>query len=190
MTSDRTADPLEKGQPAGPVRPSSAFYVIVRGPLGVGKSTVSLQLAERLGAKYISIDRILEEADLWVEGALPEFLRANDITISRARESLTRGTPVIVDGNFYWKTQIQDLIERLDFRGYVFTLRASLEVCIARDAERESPFGEAATTEVFAKTTRFEWGTEVDANGRLEAVIDEIVARLSGSQENAVRAPH
>lgn len=40
------------------------YYVVVRGPLGVGKSTVSSRLAEIIGADHILIDRILEEHGL------------------------------------------------------------------------------------------------------------------------------
>jgi predicted kinase len=114
-----------------------------------------------------------------VDGAVSEFLRANDIAVPRARECLSRGTPVIFDGNFYWEPQIKDLIDRLDFRNFAFTLRAPLEICVARDATRESPFGETAATEVYAKTMRVAWGTDVDASGRPETVLAEILFHLA-----------
>jgi predicted kinase len=104
------------------------FYLVIRGPLGVGKSTLAGRLAERFGAAVISIDRLLEEHDLWESGRLGEFLRANSIAVTRAGRLLRRGRPVIIDGNCYWKTQVEDLIARLDFPHCVFTLEAPLEV--------------------------------------------------------------
>jgi shikimate kinase len=32
------------------------YFVIIRGPLGVGKTTIAKRLAKQLNAKYISID--------------------------------------------------------------------------------------------------------------------------------------
>ena len=38
--------------------------IVIRGPLGVGKTTVARALAEQLSALYISIDQVLEDHDL------------------------------------------------------------------------------------------------------------------------------
>ena len=93
-----------------------SYYVIIRGPLGVGKSTVSKRLAKDLRAKYIPVDRILDEYDFWYSGRLSEFLRVNAVVAQRAVRLLNKGTSVVIDGNFYWKTQIRDLKKRLDHR--------------------------------------------------------------------------
>jgi predicted kinase len=154
------------------------FYAIVRGPLGIGKTTVCERLAEELGAAYISIDRILDKHGLWESGELAEFLRANQFVADLAVAFLARGTPVIIDGNFYWKAQIEDLIARLQFAHYVFTLEAPLKVCIERDQLRCAPHGPAAAREVFVKTTAFDYGVSVDAARPLEAVVSQILHQL------------
>jgi predicted kinase len=158
------------------------FYVVIRGPLGVGKSTVSSGLALALGAEQVSIDRILDEKGLeeWEGGYISQksFLRANAIAVETARAFLRRGTPVIVDGNFYWKSQIEDLLIQLDFQHFVFTLKAPLSVCIARDGQREPPHGKDAAREVYAKSTEFDYGVTVDATTSVETVVGEIIAKL------------
>ena len=41
-----------------------SYYIIIRGPLGCGKSTISSLLAKKLDAEHISVDIILEENNL------------------------------------------------------------------------------------------------------------------------------
>ncbi|MFA6252684.1 MAG: hypothetical protein WCV69_00220 [Patescibacteria group bacterium] len=41
-----------------------SYYIIIRGPLGCGKSTISKKLAKIIGAKYFTVDRILDEYNL------------------------------------------------------------------------------------------------------------------------------
>jgi len=155
-----------------------SYYVLIRGPLGVGKTTVANRVARKTGAEYISIDQILDDEGLWDSGRLSEFLGANDVAIPQAREFLEHGTPVIFDGNFYWKTQIADLTHRLNFPHRIFTLDAPLSVCAARDSHREPSHGAEAAEQVFAKTTKFDVGTRIDATRPLERIVSDIVRRL------------
>jgi predicted kinase len=158
-----------------------SYFVIVRGPLGVGKTAVSKGLARKLGAEYISIDRILDDEGLWYSGRLSEFLRANDHVVRRARTFLRHGTPVIVDGNFYWKAQIEDLVRRLDGRAHIFTLEAPLRLCIQRDRGRAVPHGRAAAKAVYTKSTKFRYGIPWDATPPVRTVVRGIAARISES---------
>ena len=170
-----------------------AYYVVIRGPLGVGKSTVSQRLASRIGADYIPIDRILEEHGLeeWDEDriSLKSFLQANAIAVQRARTALARGTPVVFDGNFYWREAISDLLHKLDFDHYVFTLHAPLSVCIERDRQRPTTpsgrepragdsLGPEATRDVYGLVTRVEHGTPIDATGPVETTVTMILRHL------------
>jgi predicted kinase len=155
-----------------------AYVVVVRGPLGVGKSTVAVRLARELGAGYVSIDRTLDDHGLWVEGLLPEFLAANVIAAGQADAFLESGVPVIFDGNFYSEAQLEDLLARLDFRHFIFTLRVSLRVCIERDSRRRPPHGPEAARAVYAKTTAFEYGVDVDAERPIETVVQEVRSLL------------
>jgi predicted kinase len=162
-----------------------SYYALIRGPLGSGKTTVSRRVAEATGSTYISIDQILEEADLeeWEGGFISQrsFLRANEIAARRARDPLKGGTPVIFDGNFYWKSQIADLVDRLNFPHWVFTLSAPLEVCVERDSRREPPHGRTATEEVFDKSTEFDAGVVIDATPSVDRVSAAILAHLPRS---------
>ena len=160
-----------------------SYFIIIRGPLGCGKSTIAEKLSKILNAKYIAIDRVLDEHDLTKdkeEGYVSQksFLKANDLVISKAKELLNKGIPVIFDGNFYWKSQIEDLIQKLDYAYYVFTLKAPLEVCISRDVARGKTHGEDATRAVYKKSTEFEYGIVIDISGSLDKAIEEIVSHL------------
>ena len=157
--------------------------MVIRGPLGSGKSTLSLRLSKRVGGVYISIDRILEENGLeeWHEGYISErsFLRANDFAVRLAQPSLRRGIPVVIDGNFYWQRVVEDLLGRLAYPHVVFTLELPLSFCIARDAGRVPSYGREATKAVFDKTTTFDVGELVDATGTVDATLGLLVQELT-----------
>jgi predicted kinase len=163
--------------------------VILRGPLGVGKTTISGRLARALPAEVVSIDRILDDRDLWRSGRVSEFLRANRFAGERGRELLTTGRSVVFDGNFYWKTQIADLVGRLPGPTHVFTLEAPLRVCRERDRRRAHPHGEDAARQVYAKSTRFSWGIEVDATGTPAAVVSTILRLLPPRKGGPLGSP-
>lgn len=158
-----------------------SFYIIIRGPLGCGKSTVSEYLSQRIGAEHISIDRILDDVQKdWEEGYISQksFIAANEQVIPRAKELLEHGVPVIFDGNFYWKSQIEDLISKLPYPHYIFTLTAPLNVCIDRDREREKTHGEDAVRVVYKKSTEFTYGIEIDVTKRLDDCVEEIISHI------------
>jgi predicted kinase len=166
------------------------YFVLIRGPLGVGKSAVCARLSEELDAEVISIDRLLEEHGFWESGAVDEFLKANDVAAARARSTLTRGVPVLFDGNFYWRNVIDDLIRRLPYPHRSFTLTAPLGVCVERDRRRDLVHGRDAAREVYARTTAFEYGTIVDADRPLESVVATILGELDGSGITRARPEH
>ncbi len=170
-----------------------SFYLLIRGPLGVGKTTVARRVAATLGAEYLSIDALLQEAgpEEWEGGYISEgsFLRANEIAADRARAALDRGVPVVLDGNFYWRRQVEDLTHRLPFPHAVFTLHAPLEVCIERDRGRPEPHGPDAARDVYAKVTEFPWGTPIDATGTSAAVVEALLAHVAQKHLGSSRPP-
>jgi len=118
-------------------------YIIIRGPLASGKSTISGKLAEQTKGEHIAYDRILDEFKLTKdkeEGYISQksFFRANEIAAERAEKIIEKGKLEVFDGNFYWKSQIENLIKKLPYEHEVFTLKTSVETCIARDEERAS----------------------------------------------------
>lgn len=159
------------------------FYVIIRGPLACGKTTVSKELAKKLKAKHISIDKILDKYDLGKdreEGYTSQksFIKANQIAVKDAKNILDKGKIVIFDGNFYWKSQVEDLINRLNYPHYVFTLKAPLEVCIRRDKERGKTHGADAARVVHKKVSEFDYGRSVDVTQSFSKVTKEIISIL------------
>src|SRR3989338_6162821 len=106
------------------------------------------------------------------------FLKVNKIVEPMSRELLERGKTVIFDGNFYWKSQIEDLVHRLNYPHYVFTLKAPLIVCIKRDSKRNKPNGKDAAIVVYKKTTSFDYGININITLPLNKAIREIMSHL------------
>lgn len=160
------------------------YYVLIRGPMASGKTTVAEKVARTIGAEYIAIDRILDEhvQDEWEDGVMSQknFIEANGFAAEIATGLLESGKPVVFDGNFYWRLQIEDLIERLAYPHYVFTLKASLEVCIERDRKRKKAYGMDAVKEVYRKSTEFDYGIGIDAAKPVDVMVAEIVFNLPG----------
>lgn len=160
---------------------SKGYYIIIRGPLGSGKSTISKRLANAIKAEYVEIDRELDKVgETWYAGYVSQrsFIRADEAATKRVKPILEMGIPVVFDGNFYHKSQIEDIINRLKYPHYVFTLKVPLRVCIERDSKRNKTHGADAAKAVYKKSTRFKYGTIVDATKPLSEVIKEILAYL------------
>lgn len=160
-----------------------SYYIIIRGPLGCGKSTISKKLSKIIDAEYFAIDRILDDHNLTSEkeeGYISQksFIKANEIITPETKRLLKSGKIVVFDGNFYWKSQIDYLIGRLNFPHYVFTLKAPLGVCIARDIGRGKTHGEDAARAVYKKSTEFTYGTEIDITKPLAECVKEIISYL------------
>lgn len=160
-----------------------SYYLIIRGPLGSGKTTIAERLAQEMQAKHIAIDSILDEhhlTDDHEDGYISQnsFKRANEICAPEADRLLKAGTPVIFDGNFYWPSQIDDLINRLDFPHEVFTLTVPLDICIERDGSRDKPHGRDAATAVYEKTVSFSYGKLIDATDSAERIITALKREL------------
>lgn len=158
-----------------------SFFIIIRGPLGCGKSTIAKRISGLLNAEDVAIDRVLDEYNLTKdkeEGYIAQrsFIKANEIIIPKAKRKLQSGIPVVFGGNFYWKSQIEDLIKKLDFPHFVFTLKAPLKVCIERDHLRKKAHGEDATKAVYKKATRFNYGLAIDISKPLDKAIKSILS--------------
>jgi shikimate kinase len=158
------------------------FYVIIRGPLGIGKSTISLALAKKLNATYISFDKVLEEngLDKIDDDFTPEdFIKANEIVLPKIKKDLARGKVVILDGCFYFKEQINHLEENLPGKFYAFDLKASLDSCIKRDSKRKRVYGEEAARAVYNLVAKFDCGFPINTEGKTaEETIKEILEKI------------
>ena len=158
------------------------MIVIIRGPLGVGKTTVAKQLCQQLDGCYISVDAVLEAHGLdQVKNGIParNFIKANELALPTARQALADGKTVIFDGNFYYKTPIWHLRRSLPAPLTVFNLKATVEACIERDKARERVYGEGAASWVHYLVSRFDIGIPIETEGKTSAqVVQELLDRL------------
>ena len=161
-----------------------SYFILLRGPAGVGKTTVSKLLAEKLKAKVVHFDNVMRSlgldyvpGDRWIP--LEKFLQADARKLSAYNEQLQKGTPLIIEGNFYHQEHIADVIAHLHVPYYLFTLKADLQECMNRDQQRSEALGEQAITQVFRLVAAFEYGTAIATQGKTPIeVANEIIAYL------------
>ena len=140
-------------------------------------------MEKELNAKHIAVDRVLDEFNLTgdkEDGYISQksFFKVNEIITKRAEKILKKGKLVIFDGNFYWKSVIEDLTKRLKFPHYIFTLKAPVETCISRDKERGKTHGAGAARAVYKKSTSFAIGNIINnENKTVSQTIKEIKAK-------------
>ncbi|MBN2459475.1 AAA family ATPase [Candidatus Woesearchaeota archaeon] len=163
------------------------YFLIIRGPAGVGKSTISKDVARKISAEVIHFDKIMNELSLdhiqgekWIP--LHKFLKADKMMIQKFKEIL-KNKNLILDGNFYHQEQIEDLVKSLDFPHFVFTLKADLQECIKRDKTRSRKLGEQATKDVFNLVSAFNYGIIINTSNKMPAgVVNEILSHLPKSK--------
>ena len=162
-----------------------SYFIIIRGPLGSGKSTLSKKLAKILSAEIIFIDDVLENLGLDKvdenEGFIPakNFIKANENVLPEVKKQLQNGKVVIFDACFYHKEIIEHLIQNLSFPYYVFTLKVPLDLCIKRDSERNKTHGEGATCAVHSLVSRFDYGNVIDVTGSIDESLNNILSYLA-----------
>lgn len=165
--------------------------IIIRGPLGVGKTTISRILAERMGAKYISIDKLLADAKLdRIDPKTRSIPLANFLAVQEdilpEMDSLLERQSIVIDGNFYYREQIDFFARNFKFNLFVITLKAKLETCVDRDKKRASArvslngnisYGRKATEEIYALVSKFDEGFVVDTEGKARDFIVEMIQK-------------
>jgi shikimate kinase len=159
-----------------------SYYIIIRGPLGIGKTTIAKELAMALGAKYISFDKVFEENDLdkIADDFTPEdFIKANEIVLPIIKQCLNEDRIVILDGCFYFKDQIEHLEISLPNKFYAFNLKAPLQTCILRDSRRLKSYGGEAARAVYNLVAKFDYGIDINTDNRTKKeVVAEIMEKL------------
>lgn len=162
------------------------YFIIIRGPLGVGKTAVAKRLAKVLKGEYVSIDLILEKLGLDLPDGysipLKNFKKASESYLAGARKKIAQGEIIIFDGNFYYKEQIRHLVRNLTFECLIFTLKAPLEVCLKRDSQRKISYGQEAVKAVYKLVSRFDYGYVIDTSDKtVNQVIKKVICKLPKS---------
>jgi len=155
------------------------YFVILRGPLGAGKTTVARAFARATGAEVVSVDELLE-SEPWDGGSERLFLKTNRRVAALVRTAARRSRPAVVDGNFYWSRVISDLERRLPLPHLVFELRAPLRLCIERDRHRPNAYGSTATREVYRKVARVRRGIPLDGRLPLRRTVGTMLRMVTG----------
>ena len=134
--------------------------------------------------RCIVIDKILENDKLdSVDEKLgcisPEnFIKSQKNTLPKIKEIL-KTKPVIIDGNFYHKEQIEHLIKNIETKHFIFTLKASLQTCLERDSQRERVYGQEAAQAVYNLVSKFDYGILIDTeNKSADEVVNDILSKL------------
>lgn len=160
--------------------------IIIRGPAGVGKSTISRELTKKIKAEVIHFDKIMHKlaldyipGDKWIP--LDKFLKADKVMIYKFKEILKRKN-LIIDGNFYHKEQIKDLRDNLGCLHYVFTLKADLNECIKRDKLRKQKLGDKAIRDVFKLVSAFDYGKIINTNDKTSKEVVDIILKEIGEK--------
>ena len=152
--------------------------IIIRGPLAVGKTTISKLLAKNINAEYLSLDKILKDNNLEGNDGIPleNFLKANKIIykIINNCEKI-----FIIDGCFYHQEQLDDLGKKLKNNIIIFTLTSNVEKCIERDSKRINVYGEDSARFVHMITTKIKAGYEINNNNlTIQETIDKIMEQI------------
>jgi len=162
-----------------------SYFVIIRGPLGVGKSTIAKKLTKFLNAEYVDIDKILRKNNL--DKVRPDakcipaenFIKADNLVLLGLKDKIHKGKIVIFDACFYHRKHIEDIIRKLPYRHFIFTLKAPVEVCIERDRKRKGKYGTSAVKAVHSLVSKFDYGIVIDTNNKTpDETLQEIKKHL------------
>jgi len=158
------------------------YFIILRGPAGMGKSTIAKLLSNKIKAEVFHIDNILDRLNLgykqggkWVP--LNNFLEVDKKIISEINEKI-KNKKIIIEGNFYHKEHIKDLLKNINSKNYIFTLKTNVKTCIKRDSKRKS-IGEKNIKDVHKLVSKFDEGILINTyNKNKEEIVKEIISHI------------
>jgi len=140
------------------------IVIILCGPVAVGKSSIARRLRELLpDSRVISTDAFKR--------------RAYRRLMNELYRSLGEYRYIILDGTFYRKAWRERVREIVSHRGRVFTvlLRAPLELCLKRNAERSKPIPEEAVHIIWSE---FQWPLDADLEIETDRCDEEEAVKL------------
>ncbi|MFA5258496.1 MAG: AAA family ATPase [Candidatus Pacearchaeota archaeon] len=121
------------------------FLVIIDGPMGAGKSTVSKLIHKKI--KYsalLSLDRIKHIISGVKVDDLEHLQLASEIGAVMTKEYLKRGKNVIVEKAFTKEEYLKDFLKQVNYQHseiFIYQIEAPLKLRIERVKGRDSPEG-------------------------------------------------
>ena len=140
------------------------IVIILCGPVAVGKSSIARRLRELLpDSRVISTDAFKR--------------RAYRRLMNELYRSLGEYRYIILDGTFYrkaWRDRVREIVGH---RGRVLTvlLKAPLELCLKRNAERSKPIPEEAVHIIWRE---FQWPLDIDLEIETDRCDEEEAVKL------------
>ncbi len=147
--------------------------------MAAGKSTIAKSLAPMIKADLLQVDVTMEKNNLTKteDYTVEDFLNINKYLIQEAQA--LPGT-VVIEGNFYYQEQIDDLRYNLDPDLQVFTLQASLQTCLKRNSQRKNPYTIDAVWAVYKLSSKIKSGINIETDNKgMNEVCQEIFAKLT-----------
>ncbi|MHA1687075.1 MAG: AAA family ATPase [Candidatus Heimdallarchaeaceae archaeon] len=156
------------------------YCIIIRGPAGVGKTTIAKKLARDLNADYISFDEIMEinKLDTIVGDGIPSknFIKANEIILGLIKNKKR----VVLDGCFYRKKQIEHLLNNLKTKVHIFTLDADIPECSKRNKTRMNSLADEDIKQVHNLVSKIKIGIIINTTGEsIKQVVSKISTHMS-----------
>lgn len=156
------------------------YCIIIRGPAGVGKTTITKKLAKEINAKYFSFDKIMEsnKLDHIVGDGIPSknFIKANKIILHLIKEEKR----IILDGCFYRKKQISNLLKNLKTKVYIFTLNTTILECTKRNKKRKNPLKNYDVEQVHNLVSKLKIGINIDTTKKnIKKIVLEILNHIN-----------
>lgn len=156
------------------------YCIIIRGPAGVGKTTIAKELARNLNADYFSFDEIMEinKLDAIVGDGIPSknFVKANEIILNLIRNKKI----IVLDGCFYRKEQIDHLLNNLKTKVHIFTLNAGITECSERNKTRINPLADEDIKQVHNLVSRIKLGITINTSGKsIKQIVSEILNHMN-----------
>lgn len=150
--------------------------ILIRGPAGVGKTSVAGEVARKIHAEYYSVDDVLQTHGLdTIKGdGIPaeNFIKADNFIFEKIKSE-----KVVLDGCFYREEQIQHIRELCQSL-YIFTLYADLEECKRRNSQRPNSLPSDAVEDVYWMVKETQHEIPINAKGTKEKVINDVIACL------------
>jgi len=161
------------------------YFLIIRGTAGVGKSTISKLVADRINAKVYHYDRIMKgfgfnyiPGEKWIP--LHKFLSADSKMIPKFISRFEKGENIILEGNFYHNEQVKNLVSKIGFDCVIINLNGSLDTCIKRNKDRGEKMSQSVIEEVYGIMPKFEDGIDIETDGKeVKEIVDEIVNKIN-----------